>query len=185
MHECISCHSHRRASGSRHRKDSTSIIASWLIQHAQVKAQRLAQDQLRRQEIYKEFIKDAAKLYIDALQSDKADVSSLIGLYAELSNMRVLSSASVVDHADQIVKQILNAYLEPNKTFPELHEMANSGLIDPLRNFSEACRADPSVSISALPPSSLGSAACVIAFGRDTCPQTARMGEECKVRLPY
>ena len=87
----------------------TSITASWLIQHAQVKAQRLAQDQLRRQEIYKEFIKDAAKLYIDALQSEKADVSSLIGLYAELSNMRVLSSASVVDHADQIVKQILNA----------------------------------------------------------------------------
>ena len=120
----------------------TSIIASWLIQHAQVKAQRLAQDQLRRQEIYKEFIKDAAKLYVDALQSDKADVASLMGLYAELSNMRVLSSASVVDHADQIVKQILNAYLEPNKTFPELHEMANSGLIDPLRNFSEACRAE-------------------------------------------
>ena len=72
----------------------TSIIASWLIQHAQVKAQRLAQDQLRRQEIYKEFIKDAAKLYVDALQSDKADVASLMGLYAELSNMRVLSSAS-------------------------------------------------------------------------------------------
>ena len=120
----------------------TSIIASWLIQHAQVKAQRLAQDQLRRQEIYKEFIKDAAKLYIDALQSDKADVASLMGLYAALSNMRVLSSASVVDHADQIVKQILNAYLEPNKTVPELREMANSGLIDPLRNFSEACRAE-------------------------------------------
>jgi hypothetical protein len=85
-------------------------------------------------------VKDA--LYIDALQSDKADVASLMGLYAALSNMRVLSSASVVDHADQIVKQILNAYLEPNKTVPELREMANSGLIDPLRNFSEACRAE-------------------------------------------
>ena len=66
----------------------------------------------------------------------------MIGLYAELSNMRVLSSANVVDHADQIVKQILNAYLEPNKTVPELREMANSGLIDPLRKFSEACRAE-------------------------------------------
>src|SRR6476620_11947021 len=97
----------------------TSVLASWLTQHAQAKAQRLQQDQLRRQEIYKEFIKDAAKLYIDALQSDKADVASLLGLYAELSNMRVLSSASVVDHADQIVQQILNAYLEPTKTFPE------------------------------------------------------------------
>ena len=63
----------------------TSVLASWLTQHAQAKAQRLEQDQLRRQEIYKEFIKDAAKLYIDALQSDKADVSALMGLYAEVS----------------------------------------------------------------------------------------------------
>ena len=120
----------------------TSVFASWLTQHAQAKAQRLAQAQLRRQAMYKEFIKDAAKLYIYALQSDKADVSALMGLYAEVSRMRVLSSASVVDRADEIVKKIINAYLEPNKTFPELREMANSGLIDPLRNFSEACRAE-------------------------------------------
>ena len=118
----------------------TSVLASWLTQHAQAKAQRLQQDQLRRQEIYKEFIKDAAKLYIDALQSDKADVSALMGLYAEVSRMRVLSTKTVVDSADQILKTIINSYLEPNKTFPELRQMAHSGLIDPLRNFSEACR---------------------------------------------
>src|SRR5262249_14185180 len=99
-------------------------------------------NQLRRQDIYKEFIKRAAKLYIDALQSDKADVSALMALYAEVSIMRILSSASVVDRADQIVKKIINTYLEPNKTFPELREMAGSGLIDPLRDFSEACRAE-------------------------------------------
>jgi hypothetical protein len=120
----------------------TSVFASWLTQHAQAKAQRLAQAQLRRQEIYKEFIKDAARLYIYALQSDKADVSALMALYAEVSRMRVLSSASVVDRADEIVIKIINAYFEPNKTFPELREMANSGMIDPLRNFSEACRAE-------------------------------------------
>ena len=119
----------------------TSVLASWLTQHAQAKAQRLQQDQLRRQEIYKEFIKDAAKLYVDALQSDKADVCGLVGLYAEVSRMRVLSSASVVHRADEVLKKITNVYLEPNKAFPELSEMANSGLIDPLRDFSEACRA--------------------------------------------
>jgi hypothetical protein len=66
-----------------------------------------------------------------------------MGLYAEVSRMRVLSSARVIDSADQIVKKIINAYLdEPNKTFPELRQMAESGLIDPLHNFSEACRAE-------------------------------------------
>ena len=120
----------------------TSVLASWLSQRYQAKAQRLEQDQLQRQGIYKEFINDAAKLYVDALQSDKADVSGLMGLYAEVSKMRVLSSASVIDRADEILKKITNTYLEPNKALPELSEMANSGLIDPLRNFSEACRAE-------------------------------------------
>ena len=120
----------------------TSVLASWLSQHSQARAQRLQQDQLQRQEIYKEFIKDAAALYIDALQSDKADVSGLMGLYAEVSRMRVLSSASVVARADEVLKKIADAYLEPNRAFPELKEMGDSGLIDPLRSFSEACRAE-------------------------------------------
>ena len=54
--------------------------------------------------------------------------------------MRIVSSAAVVDSADQILKKIADTYLEPNKTFPELRKMRDSGLIDPLRDFSEACR---------------------------------------------
>ena len=119
-----------------------SGTATWLIQRAQAREQRLAYYQLRRQEVYKEFIMQASKLYIHALQNDEPDVSGLMALYAELSRMRVLSSTTVVDSADQIVKAIIDSYLEPNKTFPELRQMAQSGLIDPLRNFSEACRSE-------------------------------------------
>lgn len=62
--------------------------------------------------------------------------------------MRILSSAEVVDSADQILKRIVDTYLEPNKTFPELRAMVNSGVIDPLRNFSEACREESELSRS-------------------------------------
>ena len=120
----------------------TSLVAAWLSQRQQQRAERLAHYQLRRQDLYKEFIEQASDLYIHALQNDKPDVSALMRLYAELSRMRILSSTTVVDSADQIVRRIIKAYLEPNKTFPELREMADSGLIDPLRNFSEACRAE-------------------------------------------
>src|SRR5262249_57107312 len=98
----------------------TSVVASWLTHRAQSREQRLAHYQLRRQNLYKEFIELASKLYIHALQNDKADVSALMGLHAEISKMRVLSSARVVDSADQIVKKIIHTYLEPNKTLPEL-----------------------------------------------------------------
>jgi hypothetical protein len=119
-----------------------SGLATWLSQRSQAKAQWLSQNQLRRQDIYKVFIEQASKLYIEALQNDEPDVSALMTLYAQVSRMRVVSSTSVVECADHIVKKIIATYLEPNKTFPELREMATGGLIDPLREFSEAARAE-------------------------------------------
>ena len=120
----------------------TSGLATWLSQKAQAKAQWQSQIQLRRQDAYRVFIEQASNLYIEVLQNDHANVSALMGLYAQVSRMRVLSSASVVEAADQIVKKIVSTYLEPNKSFPELQKMAASGLIDPLREFSEAARAE-------------------------------------------
>ena len=120
----------------------TSGFASWLIQKTQARAQWLAQEKLLRQELYKEFIEEASKCYIDALQHDKPDVPALVGLYAKIARMRVLSSHTVLKQAEQIERTIIDAYLEPDKTFPELREMANSGSLDLLRNFSEACRVE-------------------------------------------
>lgn len=120
----------------------TSALASWLIQKTQVRAQWLAQEKLLRQELYKEFIEEASKCYIDALQHDKPDVPALVGLYAKVARMRVLSSQTVLKHAEQIERKIMDTYLEPDKTFVELRQMANSGSIDLLGKFSEACRAE-------------------------------------------
>jgi hypothetical protein len=54
--------------------------------------------------------------------------------------MRVLSSQKVVESAEKIGRKILDTYLEPNKTIPELREMVASNSIDILRDFEEACR---------------------------------------------
>ena len=112
------------------------------MQKTQVRAQWLAQDKLRRQEVYKEFIEEASRCYVDALQHDKADIPALVGFYAKIGRMRVLSSLKVVELAEQIGRKILDTYLEPEKGFLELREMVNSGSIDLLREFSEACRAE-------------------------------------------
>jgi hypothetical protein len=117
-----------------------TVFASWLSQHAQARTQWTAHNLVLRQELYKEFIEQSSKLYIHALQNSNADVVALMGLYAELNRMRIVSSAAVVEGADRLLKKIVDTYLEPNKTFPELRQMSDSGLIDPLRDFSEACR---------------------------------------------
>ena len=118
----------------------TSFAASWITQQTQVKAQRLAHKLTRREDLYKEFVEEASKLYADSLIHDSPDVSQLISLYAMISMMRALSPVTIVERADNVARLIVNTYLAPNKTFPELRDMVNTGTIDPLRDFSEACR---------------------------------------------
>jgi hypothetical protein len=118
---------------------AASFLASWMTQRLQVRAQWLMQERLRRQELYKEFIEEASKCYIDALQHDKGDVPSLVTLFAKIARMRVLSPPKVIDSAERIGRKILDTYLEPDKSFLELREMVNSNSIDIIGEFSEAC----------------------------------------------
>jgi len=118
----------------------TSVFASWLTQKTQVRAQWLAHETIRRQDLYKEFIEEAAKCYADALQHEKPEVPSWVELYAKIGRMRVVSSPLVVASAEQVGQRIVDTYLEPNKTFLELREMIDTKAIDILGDFSHACR---------------------------------------------
>ena len=118
----------------------TSFATSWLTQQAQARAQQLTHKLTRREELYKDFIEEASKLYADSLVHETPDVSQLVRLYAMISRMRVLSSRTTIQNADKVARMIVNTYLTPNKTFPELRDMVNNGAINSLRDFSEACR---------------------------------------------
>ena len=120
----------------------TSGVTNWLNHRSQILAQWLHHEKNRRQILYRDFIEEASKCYIDALQHHEADadIPGLVGLYAKLGRMRVLSSRPVVHSAEQIAKKIRDAYLEPDKSFVELRDMARTGAIDLLREFSDACR---------------------------------------------
>jgi hypothetical protein len=120
----------------------TSFASAWLSQNRQVRARRLSQTKARRQKLYKQFIDEASKLYADALVHDNLEVSVLVSIYALISRMRVLSSSAVVEKAEVVVHMIVEAYVSPNKTFPELRGLMSNHAIDPLRAFSEECRAE-------------------------------------------
>ena len=118
----------------------TSATAGWLSQRYTAHAQWVANENLRRQDIYRDFIEAASKCYIHSLQHDEPDVSGLVGLYTNISRMRVLSSAEIVEKAEQVVQRILDAYAEPDKSFVELRSMVKNHAIDLLHDFSKACR---------------------------------------------
>jgi hypothetical protein len=102
----------------------------------------VAQEVNRRRELYKEFIEDASRSYVDALQHDTGDIPGLVALHATIGRMRILSSPTVLASAEKVRRKILDTYVEPDKSFPELRELvrANGDSFDILREFSGACR---------------------------------------------
>jgi len=120
----------------------TSFASAWLTQQRQDRARRVSQAKARRQKLYKQFIDEASKLYADALVHDDLEVSALVSIYALISRMRVLSSSAVVEKAGAVVHMIVEMYFSPNKSLPELRQLMSEHTIDPLRAFSEECRAE-------------------------------------------
>ena len=118
----------------------TSLATSWMTNWAQTRAQRLVHKTERLEELYKNFVEESSRFYADSLVHETTDVSQLIRLYAMISRMRVLSSPKTVENAERVARMIVDTYLAPNKTFPQLRDMVNRGALDPLRDFSEACR---------------------------------------------
>ena len=118
----------------------TSLGSAWLTQRHQDRANRLSGEKTRRQKLYKQFIDEASRLYADALVHDQAEVSALVGVYALIGRMRVVSSSAVIGQAEAVVRMIVETYFAPNKTFPEVRGLMDSHAFDPLRAFSEECR---------------------------------------------
>jgi hypothetical protein len=57
--------------------------------------------------------------------------------------MRLTSSPEVIDAADEVIRQIVESYAAPGKSFEDLRRSLDGGEFrDPLRKFSEVCRAE-------------------------------------------
>jgi hypothetical protein len=120
----------------------TSVTGAWISQYVQLRARQQMEDLKRREDLYKQFIEEASRLYTDAFEHNEAQVSNLIGLYALISMMRVVSSPAIVAHAAKVVRVIVDTYLAPNRTFRDVKEFLDDDQMDPLREFSRACRAE-------------------------------------------
>jgi hypothetical protein len=118
----------------------TSSVSQIITIRRQTKAQRLDASKVRRQALYKNYIEEAARVYIDSLMHDSVDLSGLINLYSLISQMRVVSSDPVIESADRVALTISDTYRQPNRTLEDLEAMVKDGSIDLLHDFSIVCR---------------------------------------------
>ena len=119
----------------------TTGSTNWLTQRAQMRAGQRANEMLRRSDLYRDFIVAASRSYGDALMTSEPQIADLVGLYAMISRMRVLSTSRIVLAADKMMRVIVDTYSAQNKSALEVRELIKEGTeIDVLKDFSEAAR---------------------------------------------
>jgi hypothetical protein len=127
----------------------STLAASWLTQREQFRAQTLVQEAVNRQAVYAEFIVEASRRLTEAWSHHAESPEVVAGLYSAAERMRLTSSPKVVRSAEQVIRGVIEAYAAPDRTFGEFQERLEIEIErDPLREFSDACRAD----LSALRP---------------------------------
>ena len=118
-----------------------SAVGTWITQRFQNRRDLVGKQIVRREALYSDFIAESARLLIDAMEHSDRDIQKMIPVYALLSRIRLSSTEPVLQTAEQIIKAILNTYPQPNLT-PEQIESRTVNGHDPLREFSDRCRAE-------------------------------------------
>ena len=116
----------------------STIMTNWAAQRRKDRARRHSRSIAKREELYKSFIEETSRLYADAIVSDKSEISTLVDMYALIGRMKILSSDEVVEAAEKAALLIIETYLAPTRTFVDIPQFIKE--MDPLREFSEACR---------------------------------------------
>jgi hypothetical protein len=119
-----------------------SFSTSWLTQRTQIRHTQSEAERARLEALYSEFIAESARLLGDALSHQKDDIADMVGLYALVGRMRLVSSPAAVAAADQIILGIIETYQGPNLALHEMHEYVRAGRMNYLVEFGDAARAD-------------------------------------------
>ncbi len=118
-----------------------SAVSTWTTQRHQSRHDLLARKLMLREQLYSDFISESTRALADAMQHNLKDATALIPTYALLSRIRLSSSAAVVESADNVLKNIVGTYAEPNLSPEEIRARAING-DDPSGEFSQICRRD-------------------------------------------
>jgi len=117
-----------------------NVVTTWATHNSQLRDKHQGADHARKQKLFSEFIAEASRLYADALSNQKDDVTDLVGLYALVAKIRLVAPGPVVTAAENAMKAIVEAYLEPNRTLREIQVMAQAGELNFLLRFGDECR---------------------------------------------
>jgi hypothetical protein len=118
-----------------------SAVGTWITARHQDRRDLWGKQIARREALYSDFIGESARLLVDAMQHSVSDLQKLLPVYALLSRIRLSSSEPVLQTAEKVIRTIVSTYPQPNLTTEQIQTQAVNGQ-DPLKEFSDTCRAE-------------------------------------------
>ena len=120
----------------------SSIVATFMGQRLQARWARLRAELEDREKLYGLFVEEAVHLFVDSIQQSAIDPAKIMRLYSKVARIRLTSSDRVLDAAEEVGRRLFAAYERPPGNPVELLARYANGdeSLDPLREFTEACR---------------------------------------------
>jgi len=73
-----------------------------------------------REALYAQFVAEAAGRLADAWSHEAVGSEVVAGLWSTVARMRLTSSRAVVNEAEAVVRNVIEAYAAPNRIFNDL-----------------------------------------------------------------
>jgi hypothetical protein len=121
---------------------AASIVTTWIAQRTQTIRAHTKWKLHEREALYGEFITEASRLAVDAMVHSLERPEQFVTLYGLLNRIRLLSGEEVLARSEACCRQIADLYWKPNMTPEEIRAAVESNQLDPLKDFSTACRAE-------------------------------------------
>jgi hypothetical protein len=115
-----------------------SFLTTFFTQRHQAHRDLMLREAAHREELYSQFIKEAANVYVDSLDKTLDSPASLVGVYSVVARIRLVSNDTVLAAAEKVVDAIVESYHRAPTTFDDIYNRKSE--YDPLKEFTEACR---------------------------------------------
>ena len=117
-----------------------SFATTYFTQRNQAHRDFLSRDVAHREELYAQFIKETTNLYVDSLDKPLTNPTALIGMYSLVGRIRLVGSDKVLAAAEKVADSIIDSYNRPPIKFDDVYKVWREEHVDPLKEFTEACR---------------------------------------------
>ena len=89
-------------------------------------------------------------MYADSLDKTLTNPATLIGMYSLIGRMRLNAGDKVLLATEKVADSIIDSYNRPPIKFEDVYKVVRESQVDPLKEFTEACREERKIMLKRL-----------------------------------